>query len=174
MVTITECSLFLIFTECQSYRSYSEEDYVSALWAIAAKEMSKKAAARHFGVPRTTLVTRVYNKTPTDRHASRPYSVLSRDEESLLADWAIKMSRAGFPITSYELQYEVKKILDADGRPNPFKDNQPGTMSSIFMFMFFLLDNMLSLQITYKDMLEKCQNNFFRQYSKINSCISSS
>ena len=55
-----------------------------------------------------------------------PKPVLSSEEETRLADWAIQMAKIGYGRTKQELLDTVQKILNADGRPNPFTNNRPG------------------------------------------------
>jgi hypothetical protein len=111
-----------------AYRPYTIENLQKAVEAVK-NGMAKKKAAVSFGVPRTTLLDRIYQRVPEDTTSSGPSSILTEAEESVLKGWAIKMSRMGFPITKSQLQWEVKKILEKDGRPNPFKDNLPGKHS---------------------------------------------
>ena len=44
----------------------------------------------------------------------------------MLCEWLLEMSRIGYGRTTEELKLVVKRILDKDGRPNPFCDNTPG------------------------------------------------
>ena len=43
-----------------------------------------------------------------------------------LVDWAVEMGRIGYGRTREQMSMMVKKILDKDGRQNPFVDNRPG------------------------------------------------
>ena len=44
----------------------------------------------------------------------------------MLADWVFDMAKIGYSRSTEELRYTVKRMLDSDGRPNPFVDNLPG------------------------------------------------
>ena len=55
-----------------------------------------------------------------------PPTVLTATEETMLCEWLLEMSRIGYGRTTEELKLVVKRILDKDGRPNPFCDNTPG------------------------------------------------
>ena len=55
-----------------------------------------------------------------------PKTILTEAEESQLAGWVTEMAKIGYGRTVQELLLIVRKILDEDGRPNPFKDNKPG------------------------------------------------
>ncbi len=57
---------------------------------------------------------------------SGPSPVLSSEEESKLVNWAFEMAEIGYGQTRRQVCEMVKKFLDKDGRPNPFKDNRSG------------------------------------------------
>ena len=52
--------------------------------------------------------------------------ILTECEEQELVDWAVEMGRIGYGWTREQMSMMVKKILDKDGRQNPFVDNRPG------------------------------------------------
>ncbi|KAH3799466.1 hypothetical protein DPMN_153074 [Dreissena polymorpha] len=47
-------------------------------------------------------------------------------EEQVLVDYCKHCAKIGYPLKRYELCIEIKKVLDHDGRSNPFKNNLPG------------------------------------------------
>ena len=55
-----------------------------------------------------------------------PAPVLSTPEEDMLAEWLMDMSAIGYGQSTEQLRQAVKKILDKDGRSNPFTNNLPG------------------------------------------------
>lgn len=55
-----------------------------------------------------------------------PPPVLTPPEEQMLSDWVFDMAKIGYGRSTEELKIVVKKILDKDGRKNPFTDNKPG------------------------------------------------
>ena len=57
---------------------------------------------------------------------SGPSPILTNEEEKVLVEWVVNMTRIGYGRTRDQLTMMVKAILDKDGRPNPFKDNRPG------------------------------------------------
>lgn len=87
--------------------------------------LSAREAARTYNIPKTTLLDKLRLRTAlkTPLGAS---PVLTHAEEEELAKWALKMASIGYGQTRNQLKLKVKAILDADGRPNPFKDNMPG------------------------------------------------
>ena len=56
----------------------------------------------------------------------RPNTVLSPSEGDRLAKWLIDMSKVGYGRSRQELIETVRKIMKADGRPNPFPDDRSG------------------------------------------------
>lgn len=55
-----------------------------------------------------------------------PKPVLTKEEEEGLVRWALEMNKIGYGQTRRQICETVKKILDKDGRHNPFVDNKPG------------------------------------------------
>lgn len=82
--------------------------------------MSLRQVSSAFQIPKSSLSYKI-NSCRTG-HAT----VLTAEEETFLAEWAVRMVKFGFGRTRSELVDAVKKILDADGRQYPFKDNRPG------------------------------------------------
>ena len=92
---------------------------------IRSGSISIRRAAEVYGIPRSTLHDRVQGKyNGNTKSGAKP--VLTEAEEKRLADWIILMSKIGYGRTRKELVLTVKRILDDDGRPNPFKNNKPG------------------------------------------------
>lgn len=94
-----------------------------AVHAVQSKAMSLRAASKHYGIPSSTLHDKVHGKTPMSRPSK---TVLTTAEEQKLVDWVLHMARIGYGRTRQEVLDTVKRIIDADNRPNPFTDNRPG------------------------------------------------
>lgn len=109
------------------------EDKLSAAIQAVNDGMSKKAAARQFGIARTTLIFRL--KNPEQKTTCGPSSVLTKEEEGMLVKWILECSKKGFPRRKEDVQLSVKNFLEVDGRPNPFKNNFPGNLILWFMLM---------------------------------------
>ena len=107
------------------YRAYSPTKVSAAVEMVRSGAMSKRKAAQSFGIPRTTLIDKLSGKAPLGSIPGKP-CVLSHAEERVLVDFVKRMADIGYPLKRQELLIEVKKVLDADGRRNPFKDNLPG------------------------------------------------
>ena len=87
--------------------------------------MGYKKASMTFNVPKSTIFDKVKGNTPMNC-TSGTHPVLNVEEEGRLADWMIDMSKIGYGRTRQELLDTVQKIIQADGRPNPFKNGRPG------------------------------------------------
>ena len=91
---------------------------------IKTNAITLSQASKVYGIPKTTLHDHVHNKYQNHSVGVKP--VLSQEEEERVARWAVHMSKIGFDRTRQELAVTIKKIIDEDGRPTPFKDNKPG------------------------------------------------
>lgn len=85
---------------------------------------SQRSASRQFGVPRATLQDTLLGRSPEERRMG-PAPVLTPEEENKLENWLIELSKAGFPRKKDDLLDTVMKIVEEDGRPNPFINNRP-------------------------------------------------
>lgn len=111
--------------EGSRYRKTYDEGTISrALEDILNNGLSKKAASRKYGIPRSTLQFRLSQKFSKSTFGPRP--ILSNDEEQILVDWVFHSAKKGFPRRKEDLQISVKCFLDEKPRDNPFKDNMPG------------------------------------------------
>lgn len=86
--------------------------------------MSKKAAAKKHGVPRSTLQFRLSSKFTKKELGPPP--ILTNEEEDILEKWVHDCCRKGFPRRKEDLQLSVQEFLNQNERPNPFKENLPG------------------------------------------------
>ena len=106
------------------YRKHDETVLAEAVEAVSSKSMSLRAAARQYKIPRTTLQEKVSGKTPVK---IVPKTVLSVDEELQVVNRVLSMPQTGaYSKIVKEVLDLVKQIVEADNRPNPFKDNRPG------------------------------------------------
>ena len=112
-------------TKVRSVRKQYPPEKMQAALAAVRNGMSKKRASIVFQVPRTTLLDKLAGRVP-EKARSGPSPVLTMSEERVLVEYLILMSKIGYPMTRKDLVNEVKVVLDADGRKNPFVDNRPG------------------------------------------------
>ncbi|XP_071645164.1 uncharacterized protein [Temnothorax longispinosus] len=105
--------------------NYREEDVGKALKAIR-DGMPIATASKTYKVPRTTLRNKLSGRAPETSGRVGREAVLGHNIEERLAQWLLETSRMGFPINKDSLLYSVKKLLEKEEHPNPFKDNLPG------------------------------------------------
>ncbi|KAL3283137.1 hypothetical protein HHI36_006291, partial [Cryptolaemus montrouzieri] len=105
-----------------SASSYTEESIQKTLNDILNND-SKKSVAKKYGIPRATLQFRQSSKVSKIRPGPRTY--LTDEEEKILTDWILESQRKGFPRRKIDLQLSVEEFMDAENRPNPFKENMP-------------------------------------------------
>lgn len=105
------------------YANFKKEDMEKAIDAVK-EGMSKRAAAIKFKVPRPTLVRRLLGKNLGP--VGHP-TVLSKNEEAIIAETLGTVANWGFPLTRIDIRDVVKKFLDKQGKVVPvFKENTPG------------------------------------------------
>lgn len=93
----------------RNFFSYSEEDMSKAVQAVK-NGLSRKNAAKEFGVPRTTLIRKLSGQAPLRRRMGPP-TELSEAEERVLVDWILAMAKKGFPVHRLNLLESVKKYV---------------------------------------------------------------
>ncbi|XP_053598650.1 uncharacterized protein LOC128668867 [Microplitis demolitor] len=81
--------------------------------------------SQKYGIPKTTLHSRVKNKVPIDAKKG-PKTFLSTKEENQIVKWIFFLSDRGFPVTKNQLLDSVRDLINELGRKTPFTDNRPG------------------------------------------------
>lgn len=105
---------------------YKPEQMAMAIQMVKTGAMSRKLAAKTYGVPKTTLLDKLSGRVPETPTKPGKRPELTSAEERTLVNYIKLMHQIGYPLTRKELLREVKRILDIDGRPTSFKDNLPG------------------------------------------------
>ncbi|XP_055602152.1 uncharacterized protein LOC129750957 isoform X2 [Uranotaenia lowii] len=96
-----------------------------ALDQIKAKTLSKRQAAKTYGIPRATLQFRLGSKFKGDPRKGKP-TVLSNEEEAKIVHHIQQMERKGFPITKPGLLMRIKSFIKENKRETPFRNGIPG------------------------------------------------
>ena len=122
--TFSFCIVAVVVMQRAKRQQYSLSKMASALEYVRGV-MPKKTAARMCGVPRKTLLDKLYCRVP-DYTKPGAKSTLTGAAEGVLVNYIKLMAEVGYPVSRQELKNEVKKILDRDGRKTPFKSNMPG------------------------------------------------
>lgn len=86
---------------------------------------SQFAAAKMFGIPRSTLFNKVTGKSEIGKK-SGPGTVLSSKEEDFIEKWVLCLADSGFPVVKRQLLHSIQLYLNANKRKTPFTDNLPG------------------------------------------------
>lgn len=97
----------------------------TAVLKVQNHEMSIRTAAKHFGIPRSTIRSRLKKKNQKQIRAG-PDTALLADEENEIESWIFDMQDRGYPITKNWLLDSVKQYLDANNRENRLVNNRPG------------------------------------------------
>jgi len=105
-------------------KSYDGQRMQSALSDVQ-DGMSVKKAAQKWSVPRTTLNDLKLGRYKHDARPG-PCTILTKEEELLLVEWIIEMSRRGLPLNRDNLLDSIQEIISEDNRSNPFSENRPG------------------------------------------------
>lgn len=106
------------------YKNYTEQDLADAVQAVRVGRMSQLRASERWKIPRGTLQNRLF-----ERHEGRVGhpTVLSQQEETLIAETINQIANWGFPVTVSDTREIVQKYVTKQGRnvlgwPN----NRPG------------------------------------------------
>ena len=106
-------------------QNYTDAELLEAVRCINEGRMSIREAAKTLSIPKTTL-SRKKDDVIIEKGRKGPQTILTSEEEESLVVLLESCMRRGFPRPDQSLLEEVQKILKADGRPNPFKDDKPG------------------------------------------------
>ncbi|KAJ8929262.1 hypothetical protein NQ314_018055 [Rhamnusium bicolor] len=106
------------------YRAYDSALIDKALQELQEKGASVRSIAGKYGIPKSMIHFKL--KHPNHKETFGPPPVLTSKEEQCLVRWISELGRKGFPRKLEDLVSSVQKFLDANPRPNPFKNNRPG------------------------------------------------
>lgn len=96
-----------------NYRTkYTDAVFLEALQAVKDKRMSVREAAKHYGVPKTTLLDRLHNRRGQKLGRT---TELSEEEEELIVERLLVLDRWGFPLGKKDLTHLIKNYLDRQG-----------------------------------------------------------
>ena len=96
---------------------YTENALQSAILEVSSGTPLREAA-RHWGVPRTTLQNRLKGHTSRSI-AYEPYQRLAQEQERSLAHWAFAQAVLGSPPTHAQLRGMAQRILSQGGIASP-------------------------------------------------------
>ena len=87
--------------------NYSEKAMNEAIQDVRTNNAPFQTAAKKYGIPRITLKYNVEGKSPMERKMG-PQTILSYEEETVIANWVLNMTEAGFPVAVKQLQDSVQ------------------------------------------------------------------
>lgn len=101
-----------------AHHNARESDVLSAIAAYQEAEAegqnaSVRALARKFGIPRSTLQTRLKRGQTSfiPRGGLQPATLLTTDEENIVVDYLCSMSEAGHPLRRFDLRLAVAELI---------------------------------------------------------------
>src|SRR6187551_2710568 len=96
---------------------YTEEDIIQAVLDVAGGQ-SLRRAALNWGVPRTTLQSRLQGHEPR-RQAAASLQRLSPEQEARLTTWVLTQEALGLPPTHAQIKIFAQRILATKGDLQP-------------------------------------------------------
>lgn len=99
-------------------RKWSIESLEKAIDEVRKGNLSVRAAASKYDVPKSTVYDNLTRQEP--KSTPGPAPILNKTEEQELVTWITEMSAIGYGQTRQQVCLTVKKIFDCDPRPNPF------------------------------------------------------
>lgn len=106
------------------YKDYTEEQLKECLNAIKNKELTQRAAAVKYRIPRSTIKIKLRNFNMTS--PGRP-TVFGETEEQSFVAHITALSEYGFPLCELDLVMIVRDYLQSQGRQvKQFNNNVPG------------------------------------------------
>ena len=85
-------------------RKYEEHQLSDAIVEVKSGKMTIAAAARKYGVPRTTLSDHIHDKIKGPQGGP---PMLTEDEEVALVDYILYMSKHNFPLTRDDIRSTI-------------------------------------------------------------------
>lgn len=82
---------------------YSEENLKRAIEAVRKKEINSYLAADKYGIPRSTIIHRLYGTRGAKQSKPGKPTVFSIDEETKMASYIHVMKKCGYPLTKKDL-----------------------------------------------------------------------
>lgn len=102
-------------------RSYTESDISAAIQDVSSGKSIHKAAL-HWGIPRSTLISRLHGRQ-SRRESKSAYQKLSPVQEKHLADWILVQEALGVAPTHTQIRELAQRVLALHGNPMPLGKN---------------------------------------------------
>lgn len=106
--------------------SYSIETLKEAVKKVKNKELSQRAAAEKYGIPKSVIQLRTSGKVSADQQGPGRPKVLTNEEEEHIVECILARAQAGYPCDRMELLDLVGEYVRANNIKNNFKEGRPG------------------------------------------------
>ena len=94
--------------------TYTEEDMTRAITDILENGISQRLASQKWGIPQTTLSSRLHGQTPIGDQ-EQPHQLLSKTQEARLVTWILRQESMGYAPSHSQLRECVVALLKQQG-----------------------------------------------------------
>ncbi|KOB71361.1 Uncharacterized protein OBRU01_13858 [Operophtera brumata] len=105
--------------------SYPRENLLESVRAVKTGKLSGYEASKHYGIPRPTIINRVYDRKNLKSNTLGRATILSREVEDLVKNLR-DMEKHRFGLTRKEILETVGLYVSENDIKNPFKNDVPG------------------------------------------------
>jgi hypothetical protein len=103
-------------------KGYSEDDIADAIFAITDEGLSQNQAALRYGVPRSTIQSRL-NGQRAEADQIQPNQRITHDEEVKIRDLALHQESLGYGLSHNQIRAGVEALLKQRGDNTPLGVN---------------------------------------------------
>lgn len=106
------------------YQQYNSDDLKAAVEAVRTKQMSVRAAATTYGVPKTTISDRITHRVDDDVKNGRP-PLIPIDIEKGMVNKILYAADKGFGLTRSQVISKAQQVCKTMNITNSFSRNTP-------------------------------------------------
>ena len=118
-MVLSQSDYFALCSMASGGKSWMNEQLLAAFQKLCTTKSSLRSVVAAYGIPKSTLSDYASGKVEIGSKQGPP-TVLTTAEEKKLVEYCLHMASIGYGRTREQVCLTVKKILDKDGRPNPF------------------------------------------------------
>ena len=104
-------------------KKLSQADLDEAVQMVRTRRMTLRAAAKHYGISKSTLFDHVAGNVKTTHRGPEPF--LGRDVEERICGWLTKMARIGYGQTHESLLNKVQELVNKLQLKTPWPNGRP-------------------------------------------------
>ncbi len=105
-------------------RNWTDQALRMALEKRSKEKVSLRKLSKIYRIPKSTLAGYINGESKID-YRYGGHSILTSEEENIIAEWLKLMARKGYPRSGAQACIMAKNILDSRERTTLFKDNLP-------------------------------------------------